>query len=400
MKSYLTAALPGVGGIIKEDPEDFIVEEIPAYLPCGQGEHPYLRVEKRGMGTFAMIQRISEALGIRQQDVGYAGLKDSQAVCRQTISLPPVAAEKIAELNLEDITILDCSYHTNKLRIGHLHGNHFHIRINDVVADAEQRALDIFNVLQHTGVPNFFGPQRYGVLGTNHLIGQAILHNEFERAAALIIGNPEEITNQRWHLAASAYAAGDVPAALEAFPGRFRDERRLLHTLLRGMDHQQAVLALPRKLLRLYLSAYQSHLFDDQVQMRLDSIDVLWPGDIAYIHAKGACFHVENPELEQARANSLEISPTGMLAGHKVMQATAQTGITEQAILDKETLNAESFTQFPGLKLTGERRPLRVPVSHVSCQQEHNTLQISFALPTGSFATSLLREVMKTPPAD
>jgi len=397
MNTYLTTAFAGTGGNIKEDPEDFIVEEIPAYLPCGHGDHLYLRIEKRGMGTFAMIQRISEALGVRQQDVGYAGLKDSQSVSRQTISLPASVHSKVATLDLEGITILDSSYHTNKLRIGHLHGNHFHIRINDVVDDAQQRALDILHVLEHTGVPNFFGSQRYGVLGSNHLIGQAILANDFERAAELIIGNPDKITNQRWQLAATAYAAGDLSAALEAFPGRFRDERRLLHTLLRGKDHRQSVLGLPRKLLRLYLSAYQSYLFDQQVRMRLDSIDILWPGDGAYIHAKGACFHVTDPEQEQPRADRLEISPTGMMAGHKVMLATQQTGIIEQAILEKEGLNTASYTQFPGLKLTGERRPLRVPLAHMSCQQQHNKLQLSFALPNGSFATALLREVMKVP---
>jgi tRNA pseudouridine13 synthase len=395
MKPYLTSALPGIGGTIKENPEDFIVEELPAYTPCGSGEHLYLYVEKQGMSTFAMIQRIAEALGVREQEVGYAGLKDAQAISRQAISLPAVYAAKIAAIDLEGITILSSDYHTNKLRLGHLIGNHFHIRIQDVVDDAEWRALDILQVLKHTGVPNFFGEQRYGSLATNQLIGQAILQNNFEQAAALIIGSPEKITNERWHQAATAYATGDIAGALAAFPGRFRDERRLLHTLLRGKDHRQAVLALPRKLLRLYLSAYQSHLFDLQVQMRLDSIDILWPGDIAYIHSKGACFRVTTPKDEQSRADRLEISPSGMLPGHKVMLATDQAGIMEQAILDKEQLTDATFTKLAGLKLNGERRPLRVPLERVNCQQHATTLELSFTLPTGSFATTVLREIMK-----
>ncbi len=396
MKPYITQAFSGTGGVIKEAPEDFIVEEIAAYEPCGSGEHLYLQIEKQGMGTFAMLQRISTALGIKEKEFGYAGLKDAQAITRQTISLPRVDQAKIDALDIDGIKVLNSNYHTNKLRLGHLRGNRFFIRIQDVSEGAEQRALDILHVLEHTGVPNFFGEQRYGSLATNHLIGQAILSDNFEQAAALIIGDPQKITNQRWQQAATAYAAGDLDGALAAFPGRFRDERKLLHTLLRGKDHRQAVLALPRKLLRLYLSAYQSHLFDKQVEMRLSSLDVLWPGDIAYIHNKGACFRIDEPATEQPRADRLEISPSGLLPGHKAMHATDQAGIVEQAILDKEQLSPDSFTKLTGLKLTASRRPLRIPLEQIQCRQEQQTLLLSFALPSGSFATTVLREVMKT----
>lgn len=397
MKSYLTAAFPGTAGTIKDAPEDFIVEEIPAYEPCGEGEHLYLRVEKQGMSTFAMMQRIATALGVREKEIGYAGLKDAQAITRQSISLPKIDQTKIDALDLDGITILDSSYHTNKLRLGHLRGNRFYIRIHDVVDDAEQRALDILHILEHTGVPNFFGEQRYGSLGCNHLIGRAILQEDFEQAASLIIGIPEKITNERWQLAATIYAQGNIEESLAAFPGRFRDERRLLHTLLRGKDHRQAVLTLPRKLLRLYLSAYQSNLFDTQVQMRLNSLDLIWDGDIAYIHNKGACFRVEDSETEQVRADRLEISPSGLLPGHKAMYASGQSGILEQAMLDKEQLCDNAFTKLTGLKLSGERRPLRIPLEQIQCKTEQQqTLHLSFALPAGCFATTVLREVMKS----
>jgi len=401
MRPYLSKAFAGTAGTIKDTPANFIVEEIPAYEPCGTGEHLFLRVEKQGMGTFAMMQCIASALGIKEKELGYAGLKDAQAITRQWISLPNVAQSRIDALALDNITILATSHHTNKLRLGHLRGNRFHIRIHNVVDDAEQLALDTLHVLEHTGVPNFFGEQRYGALNNNHLIGRAILQENFEHAAKLVIGDPEKITNERWKMAAETYQNGDYEGALAAFPGRFRDERRLLHTLLRGKNHRQAVLALPRKLLRLYLSAYQSHLFDTQVAMRLDSIDTLWPGDIAYIHQKGACFRVEEIEAEQLRADRLEISPSGLLPGHKAMIATRQAGIIEQSILDKENLASDAFTKLTGLKLSGERRPLRVPVEEVKCQlnqhNEENILDLSFSLPAGCFATTVLHEVMKNP---
>lgn len=400
MRPYLTREFAGIQGTFKDTPDDFIVEEIPAYEPCGSGEHLFLRVEKQGMSTFAMMQRIASALDIKEKELGYAGLKDAQAITRQWISLPRVEQAKVDALELEGITILCSSHHTNKLRLGHLRGNRFHIRIHNVVEDAEQRALDILHVLEHTGVPNFFGEQRYGSLACNHLIGRAILQQNFKRAAELIIGDPDKITNDRWHMAATAYAQGDTEGALAALPGRFRDERRLLHTLLRGKDYRQAVLALPRKLLRLYLSAYQSHLFDSQVAMRLNSIDTIWPGDIAYIHNKGACFRVEDPETEQIRADRLEISPSGFLPGHKTMLASDQAGVIEQAILDKENLASDCFTKLTGLKLSGERRPLRVPVEQIQCrshrEQQQTVLDLSFTLPAGSFATTVLHEVMKT----
>ncbi|MCD6527912.1 MAG: tRNA pseudouridine(13) synthase TruD [Desulfuromonas sp.] len=400
MKNYLTAAFPGTGGQIKEAPEDFIVEEIPAYEPCGEGEHLYLRVEKHGMSTFAMMQRIATALGVREKEVGYAGLKDARAITRQYISLPLIDEERIRDLDLEGITILDVQRHTNKLRLGHLRGNRFHIQIHDVVDDAETRAKDILHVLEHVGVPNFFGEQRYGVMDNNQLVGGAILREDFAEAAKQIIGDPEKITNNRWQLAAQAYRQDDYQGALAALPGRFRDERRLLHGLIKGQTHRQAVLALPRKLLRLYLSAYQSELFDRQVQMRLDSLDTLWPGDITYIHDKGACFRVEDHQAEQLRADRLEISPTGLLPGHKAMIASGQTGILEQSLLEKEQLDETMFNRLPGLKVSGERRPLRIPLQQVSCnasqQEQEKVLQLSFALPAGSFATSVLREITKS----
>jgi tRNA pseudouridine13 synthase len=392
---FLTSNFPGTNGTVKESPEDFRVEEIPLYLPCGEGEHLYLTLEKRGMTTFALVDRLARALGVKKQDIGYAGLKDARATTRQTISLPGVRAEQALALNLDGVTVLSASYHRNKLRTGHLAGNRFEIRIRGVVADGLARAQDILHVLQMTGVPNYFGEQRYGVLGNSHLIGRAILRGEHAEAVREIIGDPEHIENPRWRQAAELFAAGQLEQALEALPDQMRPERHLLRDLVNGAAPKKAVLKMPHKLLRLYLSAFQSDLFDRLVTMRLETLDVLWPGDLAYKHDNGACFLVTDPAAEQPRADRLEISPSGPLFGFKMTLAQGQAGILEESLLEKEKLVRDSFRIGSGLDLEGARRPLRIPLSQTRVEQQDSDLLLSFSLPKGSYATTVLREVMK-----
>ncbi len=179
-----------------------------------------------------------------------------------------------------------------------------------------------------------------------------------------------------------------------------RDERRLLDMLLQGHDERAAVLAFPRRKLRLFLSACQSWLFDRIVAMRMESLETLWPGDLAYIHGKGACFVVEDAATEQPRADRFEISPSGPLFGYKSTLAQGQAGVIEQALLDHEGISLESFRLSKGLSMEGERRPLRVPLTETEVHTEGEDLIIAFALPRGSYATSVLREVMKPAEAD
>lgn len=395
MTDYLTSHFPGIGGLIKEDIDDFFVEEIPLYLPCGEGEHLYLTIEKRGLTTFALMQQLARELGIRERDMGYAGLKDARATTRQTISLPGVSLQQIENLQIDRVTVLSAAFHRNKLRPGHLAGNRFRIRIREAKPDSEERARDVLHVLEQLGVPNFFGQQRYGSLGNSHLIGHALLRKDFTGAVGLILGDPQKIEEPRWREGASRFHRGDLAGALEVLPGRMRDERRLLHGLQDGLSAQQAVMRLPQKLLRLYLSAYQSHLFDRVVAMRLSSLETLWQGDLAYKHDNGACFLVEDPAAEQSRAERLEISPSGPMFGFKMTMAQGQAGILETALLDKEGLSLEDFRLGGGLNMDGERRPLRIPLQETDVEGEGPDLILSFILPKGAYATSVLREVMK-----
>ncbi|MDT8442187.1 MAG: tRNA pseudouridine(13) synthase TruD [Desulfuromonadales bacterium] len=396
MADYLTAALPGTGGLIRQQPADFLVEEIPLYTPSGSGDHLYLEIEKQGLTTFDAIKLLARALKRNEADIGYAGLKDARAVSRQTLSVPLCAPAEVAGLDLPGLRILSARRHGNKLRTGHLAGNRFRIRIRQPVPDAVDRARPILAALEDLGVPNRFGEQRYGVLGNSARIGRAILRGDFQQAADEIVGDPARIEHPGWQTAATAYRAGDLATAVTTFPRHCQDERRLVASLQSGRTPRRAVLALPRRLLRLYLSAWQSSLFDRLVAMRLTTLERLWPGDLACKHVNGACFKVIDPAIEQSRADRLQISATAPLYGYKVPLADGQAGLLETSLLDKEGLTLESFRLSGGLALPGERRPIRVPLTGTDLQQAGDDLLVSFALPKGSFATAVLAEIMKT----
>lgn len=396
MADFLTGEIPGTEGSVKESCDDFFVEEIPLYLPCGQGEHLYLTIEKRGITTFDLLRKLSKTLNLKERDLGYAGLKDAQAVTRQTVSLPGVRPEQVAKLDIEGVTVLDARLHKNKLRPGHLAGNRFRILIREVKKDRTKCAEEILSILERRGVPNFFGQQRYGAMGNSHLVGRAIVRSDYIGAITEVIGDPEAIRNERWREGALSFREGDLSKALEAFPPRFRNERSLIRLLQQGKSPCDALFSLPRPLLRLYLSAYQSSLFDRIVMARLQSIDHLLPGDLAYKHVNGASFLVDSPEDEVKRLTLFEISPSGPLFGRKSLLAEGAQGATERSLLAEEGITRESFQLKKGLSMDGERRPLRVPVREVSVRSEGDDLSLSFTLPKGSYATSVLREVIKT----
>ncbi len=396
MTEFLTAQLPGTGGIIRQQPEDFRVDEIPLYEPCGEGDHLYLSVEKRELTTYDLLRELANALNCKERDLGYAGLKDAQAITRQTVSVPLRKPDDVKGLQIPGVKILSACLHRNKLRPGHLAGNRFRIRIHQPEPDALQRANAIFGVLEKVGVPNCFGEQRYGVLGNSHRIGRAILRDDYSTAVAEIIGDPTKITHPGWQQAAEAYHSEDLQTAIDKLPRHCRPERRLLEMIRDGKSARKAVRAMPRKLLRLYLSAYQSSLFDRLIDMRMDTLHQIWPGDLAYKHINGACFLVTDPAAEQPRADTFEISPTAPLFGYKTKLAEDQAGQLEQSLLDQEDLTLESFHLSGGLAMNGERRPLRVPIHAPESTMDGDDLLVSFSLPKGSFATTVLAEVMKT----
>lgn len=336
---YLTASVPGIGGTIRSTPEDFHVTERPLYLPCGEGEHLYLRMTKRGIGTPQLVLHLSSVLGIKARAIGVAGLKDANAVTTQMVSLQGVKPEALARLRTDDriLAVEVLGRHRNRLRTGHHAGNEFRLVIRQVSPDAGERVPAVLAALVRRGVPHYFGPQRQGRKGDNYLLGAELLIDEARR-----------------------------------------------HKLSRSK--------------RLwYLHAYQAHLFNRILAARIDRIDRMLSGDWAIKVVNGACFPVEDPAQEQPRADVFEISPTGPLFGSRASWATNEAGEIEQDAVAEFGTTREALTAAAkACGFRGERRALRVPLAGLDWECRDRTLVLSFTLPPGAYATNVLRELMKS----
>ena len=395
--SYLTVNVPGTGGTIKESPEDFLVEEIPAYLPSGSGEHCYLTIEKQGMTTLEAIRRVARELRTPERDIGYAGMKDSVGITRQTISIQRIKPEDVLGRELDGVKVIAAARHGNKLRLGHLKGNRFRIVVRGVSADAASMVSSVLAVLAARGVPNWFGFQRYGVQGNSHLIGAAMLQRNWQNAVDRLIGDPEAVRDEEWRAAIAAYQSGDLFGAFRLIPRHCRSERDVLQRLAaRPEAWERAFGAVHPRLKKLYLSAYQSYLFDKVLERRLPEIDCLLPGDLAWKHVNGACFMVEDVAVEAERAALFEISATGPMFGTRMTMPGGAVLELEQQILSHEGVNPEDFDLGSGLRMEGERRPLRVPLGDPLFRVEQSNLVLEFSLAKGSYATSVVREITKT----
>jgi tRNA pseudouridine13 synthase len=339
---YLTAAVPGIGGRIRSEPEDFQVDERPLYLPCGNGEHLYIRVTKRLLSTPDLIRRISSTVGVKVQGIGTAGLKDARAVTTQLVSLHGVPEERVCRLKCDEhiLRIEVLGRHRNRLRPGHHAGNRFRLVIRDVNLGAGECIPTVLEALSRRGIPNYFGPQRQGKAGDNFQVGAALLSDPFRR---------------------------------------------------QNMSRAKRMW---------YLNTFQSHLFNEILARRVDRIDHMLVGDWAMKMDNGACFPVLDAVREQPRADRFEISPTGILFGSRVSWADGEPGEMEKAVAVEQGSTPERLIEAAkACGFRGERRSLRVPLVEPEWTLEGSVFTLVFSLPPGSYATSVLRELMKTPQA-
>src|SRR4051795_6213254 len=188
---YLTHDFPGIGGVIKERAEDFFVQEVPLYEPSGEGEHVYAEIQKVGLTTFEVISRVARALGVPSREIGYAGMKDARAVTRQVLSVAGTTPEAVMSLRVPDVAVQWARRHVNKLRLGHLAGNRFAIKIRDVEPTDVVKLQAPLRELQSRGVPNYFGEQRFGRRGDNDKLGAALVRGDDRAMLKLLLGSPD-----------------------------------------------------------------------------------------------------------------------------------------------------------------------------------------------------------------
>ncbi|RPI64412.1 MAG: tRNA pseudouridine(13) synthase TruD [Planctomycetaceae bacterium] len=396
---YLTADMPGIGGRIKEHLSDFQVEEIPLYLPCGKGTHVYFRIQKAGVPTHVAIDRIAKYMGQRSMNVGLAGMKDSQAVTTQMLSLEYADPAKLSRYHDANIKVLDVSFHTNKLRIGHLAGNKFSIKIRGVGATQLAAAKKILDVLAARGVPNYFGQQRFGSRGDTGALGAALTRGDLREFAALFLGRSSPADPPDCRAARDAFDAGYLDRALQRWPRHYVDQRRALIAYKRRKSPVAVVAAVDKRLKRLFVSAFQSEIFNDVLSRRIQTFDRLMVGDLAEKIDSGGVFMVENLPFEQPRAERFEISPTGPIVGTRINFAGGEPGKIELDVLEQYNVSPADFAHIGSLHSKGTRRSLRFKLlePQILAHQDQfgQYLQISFTASSGCYATVALREIMK-----
>jgi len=327
----VSAAQAGAGGSLRADPDDFHVTEVASYLPSGSGSHAYAWVEKVGITTRDLL-RVLMSVGIPLAGIGVAGLKDKVARTQQWLSVPRRFEETAwAALSATDgVRVLETSRHRNKLGLGHLQGNRFSIRVRDPHPEGLARARAIAADLSARGVPNYFGPQRFGRLGRNAVDGWRSLHGE------RVVGD--------------------------------------------------------QRLQRFFLSALQSQIFNHLLAERVaeGGFNRLLLGDWARKHATGGTFLVEDAAAESLRVERGEISATLPLHGKKVRVSSGEAGEREELALSRFGLRwSDLHTRH------GDRRLARIFPRDLAVEQAGEGLLIRFELPKGSYATTLLRELLK-----
>src|SRR5438105_1408463 len=366
---YLTTDFPGIGGALKQRAEDFFVQEIPLYEPSGEGEHVYAEVQKVGMTTFEAIKRIADTLHVSSRDIGYAGLKDAHAITRQVFSIPDTTEQAVMNLRIPDLTIQWAARHGNKIRLGHLKGNRFAIKIREVNPTDVVKLQPLLDVLKTRGMPNFFGEQRFGRRGDNDKLGATLIRGRPEELLKILLGSPDPAMDDPQTLQARThFSNGDLETSMKHWPRHSGMERRVLARLIKAGKPGAAVRVIDQNLRRLWVSALQSQIFNEVLMRRIDSMDRLMTGDLAYKHENGACFRVEDAAIEQPRCDAFEISPTGPLVGYRMTEPTGEPLAIETAMLKLHGLTLGHFKQEGREHAKGARRPLRVKPADIQLE--------------------------------
>jgi len=329
------------------------VEEIPLYEFSGDGEHLVLFVRKKNLSTSEMIGHIARYLGIKNKEIGYAGLKDKHALTKQYISLHKKYERLIDDFKHDSIKIISKTYHNNKIRIGHLKGNRFYIKLKKVNPTSAKKIDEALKNISSVGMPNFFGYQRFGNDGNNHILGEKLAK-----------GETRERNPRVKKLLINAYQSHMFNLWLS---------RRLeINSLVRSFEASEieSLLNMPNDEIKRLQK--QKHPFK------------LISGDIMEHYPYGRLFEFDGSEHDFDRFNTRDISVTGLLCGKKVKTASGVARDIEKDYDDE--INADGARRYAWIYPT----EIEGRFNAVEAQYEMN-----FTLPKGSYATVLIEEIAK-----
>ncbi|MEM1204018.1 MAG: tRNA pseudouridine(13) synthase TruD [Acidobacteriota bacterium] len=320
---------------IRTVPEDFQVEELPLDPPSGDGAFLWLWIEKRLTNTDDVARTLAKQLDLRPRDVAYAGRKDHRAVTRQWFSVPAACEPGVAGLELDGAKVLDHRRSAEGLGVGRLGGNRFLLRVRGVDPETAERVRFRLDDMARRGMPNRYGKQRFGRDGRNAERGRQILTGERRR------GEPRT----GW----------------------------------------------------LMVSALQSAVFNGVLDHRLETLDEIWPGDVAMVHATGEFRWVNDVDADRPLAERFAISATGPIFGTKMKRPRGRAAELESLVMAEYGLPPVAKLKPPkGVRMYGARRSLRVQPSNASCRylRGEGALDLAFDLPAGSYATIFLDELL------
>jgi len=333
-----TLGLAPILGRLGAEPEDFRVDEIPAYLPSGTGSHCYVLVRKRLLTTPELVHVIAKAARVAEPSIGYAGMKDKHAVTTQWLSVPQPCVEAAGWELPPGVEVLETSLHSNKLRTGHLHGNRFTLRL--VCPDpADKPRFEALWAKIQLGIYNGFGAQRFGFGGSN--LGRAL--NWLERKTPL--RGPK---------------------------GRF--------------------------LKKLNVSVIQSEIFNRYLVARIQaSLSAPLLGEVVRLRGSGACFIVKDPADEQPRWDSKDILPTGPMIAHRIHPAAEGVALALEQTVARSVCDGTALDDLCA-EAPGARRDVLLDLGQPKYEWENNhIIRVSFELPAGAYATEVLRELTHEP---
>jgi len=402
MLSYLSK-ISGIGGTIKNAPEDFLVEEIapdgsiyefdkPISHPDKPGPYVHFVLQKKNWTTSSAISEIADRLHISEKNFNIAGSKDRMSVSTQIASVRGASKEALLSLKIKDISINGAWGADDRVHLGDLLGNRFTIIVRGASDGAEETAARVASELNKK-IPNYFGEQRFGSTRKNtHLIGQKLLKGEIEEALLMFLCDSEGEENQQAKLARKElYETRDFSKALKYYPKHLRLERSLIAYLDKNPNKSaDALRRLPRNILLLFIHAFQSDMFNRLLSDRISEMSSGSGGGIELEEGEYFCGETLGfPDINKMEGE-------GWISG-KLIGYTSPLNKREKTLLEELGIEKEAFKlkELPEIASKGSYRTLLAPLRDFGVSDSGSgVLSFRFALQSGSYATVAMREFM------